>query len=168
MNDKKVNGITIIGGADGPTSVFVAGKLDKKPLKIKIRERMYRYRRSRAERKITANAHTLEEVVSYAKDKYGIVEMDEARIEYQEKYGKIPDNKMTMDFHMYKICMEQGTLTMEMDYAWKDFGISYSGSKKEMKRFKKITQDLYLYYGVEETDIRNRTERYLSLLVALS
>lgn len=215
MKDKEKNSVAIIGGADGPTSIFVAEKSDKKPLKIRIQERVYSYKRDRAEKKITANAHTLEEVVAYAKDKYGIEEVDENRIEYQEQYGslkeslimrkkpelladmkeicepdindeksikdflnemqerseairKIPDDQILMDFHIYTIHSEQGSLEMEIDYIWKDFGISYSGNKKDMKRFKKIAKDLYLYYGVEEQDIRNKTERYKALSVVLS
>lgn len=212
---KEKNNVAIIGGADGPTSIFVAGESDKKPLKIRIEERMYGYRRGRAEKKITANVHTLEEVAAYAKDKYGIEEIDESRIEYQEEYGnlkesliirkkpeliadmkeickpdindeksikdflsemqerseairKIPDNQIRMDFHLYTIYSEQGSLKMEIDYIWNDFGISYSGNKKDMKRFKKIAKDLYQYYGVDEQDIRNKTDRYKALLAVLS
>ena len=32
-----------------------------------------------------------------------------------------------------------------------------------MKKFKKISRDLYSYYGVTEEDIKNKTKRYLSL-----
>lgn len=215
MKDKDKNSVSIIGGADGPTSIFVAGKSDKKPLKIRMQERISRYRRSRAEKKITANAHTLEEVVAYAKNKYTITEIDENKTEYQEQYGnlkesliirkkpelvpdmkeickpdindeksirdflnkmqerseairKIPDNQILMDFHIYTIHSGQGSLEMEVDYIWNDFGISYSGNKKDMKRFKKIAKDLYLHYGVEEQDIRDKTERYKALLAVLS
>ena len=46
--------------------------------------------------------------------------------------------------------------------------ISYSGNKKVMKQFEKISKDLYIYYGVSEDDIKKKTERYLSLVTALS
>ena len=59
-------------------------------------------------------------------------------------------------------------MEMEIDYHWNIFGISYSGSKNDMKQMKKIAKDLYLYYGVSEEDIRNKSERYHSLLVTLS
>ena len=55
-----------------------------------------------------------------------------------------------------------------MYYIWNIFGISYSGNKKVMKQFEKISKDLYIYYGVSEDDIKKKTERYLSLVTALS
>ena len=45
---------------------------------------------------------------------------------------------------------------MEIDYIWNIFGISYSGNKKVMKQFEKISKDLYIYYGVSEDDIKKR------------
>ena len=86
----------------------------------------------------------------------------------RERIDRIPDNEMPMDFHIYEICSGRTRLEMEIDYRWGIFGISYSGSKKEMKQFKGIARDLYLYYGVSEEDIKNKTERYHSLLAILS
>ena len=57
---------------------------------------------------------------------------------------------------------------MEIDYTWNIFGMSYSGNKAVMKKFKKIARDLYGYYGVTEEDIVNKTERYSSLVTSLS
>ena len=54
------------------------------------------------------------------------------------------------------------------DYIWNIFAISYSGNKKVMKQFQKISKDLYIFYGVSEDDIKKKTERYLSLVTALS
>ena len=57
---------------------------------------------------------------------------------------------------------------MEIDYIWNIFGMSYSGNKKVMKQFEKISKDLYIFYGVSEDDIKNKTKRYLSLVTKLS
>ena len=86
----------------------------------------------------------------------------------REMIDRIPDEKMPMDFHIYEISSGRARLEMEIDYRWDVFGISYSGSKKEMKQFKRIARDLYLYYGVSEEDIKNKTDRYHSLLATLS
>ena len=75
---------------------------------------------------------------------------------------------MPMDFHIYEISLGDGRLEMEIDYHWKIYGISYSGSKRSMKWMKEIAKDLYLYYGVSEEDIRKKSERYHSLLATLS
>ena len=47
-------------------------------------------------------------------------------------------------------------------------GVSYSGNKAVMKKFKKIAKDLRSYYGVTEDDIKNKTQRYSSLITELS
>ena len=37
MEQKSKNGVSIIGGADGPTSIFIAGPSEKQPLKVRIK-----------------------------------------------------------------------------------------------------------------------------------
>ena len=209
------NSVAIIGGADGPTSVYVAGRTRRIPLKHRIKNYINKCKSKKAQKRIIAGAHTLEEVVSYADEKYHLNEVAETQRKYieqrkclkeslisrckpellgdlaepkkpesyteesvremqkqwlarREMIDKIPDSEMPMDFHIYEVCSGQARLEMEIDYRWKIFGISYSGSKKEMKQFKEIARDLYLYYGVSEEDIQNKTERYQSLLATLS
>ena len=69
--------VSVIGGADGPTSIFVAGPGEKRALKARIRDSIYRYKRKRAEKRIVAAPHSLAETVQYAKDKYGLTEAAE-------------------------------------------------------------------------------------------
>ena len=85
-----------------------------------------------------------------------------------EMIAEMPDSIIPMDFHLYKIEINDNFLTMEIDYTWNIFGMSYSGNKAVMKNFKKIARDLYGYYGATEEDIRNKTERYSSLVTSLS
>lgn len=207
--------VSIIGGADGPTSIFIAGKTKKQPLKLKIRNNIYKYKRRMMEKKIIANPHTLNEVVHYAVHRYRLSETDSRERQYLEQYkdlkerlilryrpeilgemkdiskpdvsneesireyfnkieersrkiAEMPDDVIAMDFHLYKIKIGDDFLEIVIDYIWNIFGISYSGNKKTMKQFKKISKDLYLYYGVSEADIKSNTERYTSLVVALS
>ena len=47
MKEKSKNAISIIGGADGPTSIFIAGHSKKQPLKIRIKNSIYRYKRKK-------------------------------------------------------------------------------------------------------------------------
>ena len=49
MIEKSKSGVSIIGGADGPTSIFIAGKIQKKSLKVKIRSAIYKHKHKRAE-----------------------------------------------------------------------------------------------------------------------
>ena len=214
MKEKSSGAVAIIGGADGPTSVFAAGRT-KQSLKIWIKNSIYKWKSRQAQRRIVAGTHTLEEVVVYASEKYHLTEVTGTRRKYEEqrkclkeslisKYkpellgeyaemkrpecfteesvrdlqrqmlarrkliDKIPESEMPMDFHIYEVNEGQARLEMEIDYRWSIFGISYSGNKKEMKRFQKMARDLYQFYGVSEEDIRNKTERYHSLLATLS
>ncbi|MFZ2688203.1 MAG: hypothetical protein WAX60_02330 [Blautia wexlerae] len=215
QKSKNAISISIIGGADGPTSIFIAGHSKKQPLKIRIKNSIYRYKRKKVEKTIVANPHSLSETVQYAKDKYELTETAPADREYieqikclkeslilqykpellgemkdipvpdfsneasvKEYLGKIktrsemiaemPDSIIPMDFHLYKIRIDDDFLEMEIDYTWNIFGMSYSGNKAVMKKFKKISRDLYSYYGVTEEDIKNKTKRYSSLVTNLS
>ena len=215
MKEISDRAISIIGGADGPTSVFVAGRKKGIPIKHRIKNRIYKWKGNQAAKKITAGERTLSEVVAYAVKKYDAVEADITQRKYasqknclkeslisrhkpellgelaelirpdeytsetvkalqdqfharRERVEAITDEQMPMDFYLYEIRIGDGRLEMEIDYHWNIFGISYSGSKKAMKQMKKIAKELYLYYGVSEEDIRNKSERYHSLLATLS
>lgn len=218
MKGKSKSGVSIIGGADGPTSIFIAGRAQKRPLKVRIRSILYRFKRKRAEKKVVAGEHTLDELVQYAKNSYNLIELIETNsserkyIEQQnnlkeslilqhkpeilgemkdipkpniyneksireylykiearrEMIAEMPDNVIPMNFHLYEIRIGDDSLEMNIDYIWNIFAISYSGNKKVMKQFQKISKDLYIFYGVSEDDIKKKTERYLSLVTALS
>lgn len=85
MKVKGSGAVSIIGGADGPTSVFLVGKSKKRTLKEKLRGMFYKHQRKAAEKKITAQAHTLKEVVSFAQSKYSFTETDHSQRRYTEK-----------------------------------------------------------------------------------
>jgi hypothetical protein len=70
MKEKSKSEVSIIGGADGPTSIFIAGRTRKKPLKVRIRNIIYRYRRKIVEKKVVADSHTLDELVQYAMNRF--------------------------------------------------------------------------------------------------
>lgn len=215
MKGKSKSGVSIIGGADGPTSIFIAGRAQKRPLKVRIRSILYRFKRKRAEKKVVAGEHTLDELVQYAKNSYNLIETNSSERKYieqqnnlkeslilqhkpeilgemkdipkpniyneksireylykiearREMIAEMPDNVIPMNFHLYEIRIGDDSLEMNIDSIWNIFAISYSGNKKVMKQFQKISKDLYIFYGVSENDIKKKTERYLSLVTALS
>ena len=215
MKGKSKSGVSIIGGADGPTSIFIAGRAQKRPLKVRIRSILYRFKRKIAEKKVVAGEHTLDELVQYAKNSYNLIETNSSERKYieqqkslkeslilqhkpeilgemkdipkpniyneksireylckiearREMIAEMPDNVIPMNFHLYEIRIGDDSLEMNIDYIWNIFAISYSGNKKVMKQFQKISKDLYIYYGVSEDDIKKKTERYLSLVTVLS
>lgn len=215
MRTISTGAVSIIGGADGPTSVFIAGKSQKQPLKLRIKQAIYRHKRKEVEKTIVADPHSLVETVQYAKKKYKFTEVAPTDREYLEQrkclkeslilqhkpevWGKmqdipapdctdeesikkyieqmearremiaeLSDNIIPMDFHLYRVQVGDGMFEMGIDYKWDILGISYSGNKKEMKFYEKISKELYRYYGVEEADIKNKTKRYSALVTALS
>lgn len=85
MKEKSKNGVSIIGGADGPTSIFIADSPRKKPLKVRIRNMICRYRNETVEKKVTAGTHTLDELVQYAMNRHNLIETDPAAGKYIEK-----------------------------------------------------------------------------------
>ena len=215
MRTNSTGAVSIIGGADGPTSVFIAGRSQKKSLKIRVQQAIYRHKRKKVEKTIVADSHSLVETVQYAKKKYKFTEVAPTDREYLEqrkclkeslilqhkpevlgkmqdipvpdctdeesikKYieqmearremiAELSDNIIPMDFHLYRVQVGDGMFEMGIDYKWDILGISYSGDKKEMKFYEKISKELYRYYGVEEADIKNKTKRYSALVTALS
>lgn len=77
--------VSIIGGADGPTSVFIAGRQSKPKLSQRIKNHFYKKKRLKTEKKIVANPHTIDEVIRYITDKYSAVEVSAEEYSYIEE-----------------------------------------------------------------------------------
>lgn len=82
---KGTKSVSIIGGTDGPTSVFIAGRTGKKPLKDWVRNYFYKCKRKRMENKIHAGGHTLKEVVAYANERLTVTEVPVDEKKYIEQ-----------------------------------------------------------------------------------
>ncbi len=89
---RSAKAITVIGGADGPTSIFLAGSLRGKKEKNIIRRVKNRFRQIRYERKrkkagesITAGAHSMEEVMQYIRQRYQACEAGESYPDYFQR-----------------------------------------------------------------------------------
>lgn len=85
-SDKSVKGVSIIGGADGPTSIFIAGRTGtgKRPLKVRLKNWLYGQRRKRIARCIRPNPHSLKQVTAFMKREYDAREMSKESRQYQE------------------------------------------------------------------------------------
>ena len=82
---KVASSVSIIGGADGPTSIFIAGKGGKVKLTTRIQNYFRKVKRNRIKKRITANPHTLEEVVQWLKQEHGAVEVSQQSHSYLEQ-----------------------------------------------------------------------------------
>ena len=92
MKEKSKSEVSIIGGADGPTSIFIAGRTRKKPLKVRIQNIIYRYRRKIVEKKVVADAHTLDELVQYAMNTYNLIETNSTERKYIEQQKSLKES----------------------------------------------------------------------------
>ena len=86
---KGAGSVSIIGGADGPTSIFIVGKGGKVNLTTRIQNYFRKIKRNRIKRRITANPHTLEEVVEWLKREYGAVEVSQQSHNYLEQRNSL-------------------------------------------------------------------------------
>lgn len=83
---RSTNANTIIGGADGPTSVFVIKKNPKLTLRQKLSRCKYKIKRAYVEKTLKAKSHSIDEVMEYIVNTHGFVELDndEVHQEYCE------------------------------------------------------------------------------------
>ncbi|MDE6750322.1 MAG: hypothetical protein K2K21_14860 [Lachnospiraceae bacterium] len=87
MGKKAASAVTVIEGADGPTSVFfLGGKGSKRTLKQKIQSKLFTLRKKRIARHLKANPHTMEQVIEYVKSKWGYIDIGKDSEEYKMEY----------------------------------------------------------------------------------
>ena len=81
---------SFIGGADGPTSIFLIGRDNKNiTWKQRIQRARNKARRKRIMKSLKADAHTMDEVVGYVMNELGYREIDKSDSQYQEEYGQM-------------------------------------------------------------------------------
>ena len=85
--EKSAATIGIIGGADGPTAVFTAGR--KIPFKHRIRRVWFDFRRKQIAKRIKPEPHTMDEVMQYLQSRYGFIEADKDSEEYIREYREM-------------------------------------------------------------------------------
>lgn len=86
----KMSGETInIGGADGPTSVFVIGKDRKLTFRQKLQKFTVSTKRKFIEKRIKANSHSIEELCEYITNELGYKELSKTDEGYIEEYKEM-------------------------------------------------------------------------------
>lgn len=73
---KKSENVSTIGGSDGSTTIFLAGG-KQKTLKQKIQKTVFGFRKKWCALWLKPEAHTMDEVISYIKEKYNFTELSE-------------------------------------------------------------------------------------------
>lgn len=90
MGKKKASSVSIIGGADGPTSIFLIGETGvKRTLKQKIQQELFTLRKRHIAKSLKADPHTMEQVIEYAKNKWGYTAISKESEEYKMEYAQL-------------------------------------------------------------------------------
>lgn len=86
---KSASAVSIIGGADGPTSVFVLKRNSKLTLKQKMERLKHKIKRAYVEKTLKSESHTIDEVMEYIVNAHGFVELDRDSDEVAEEYNQM-------------------------------------------------------------------------------
>lgn len=81
---KNSSAVSVIGGADGPTSVFLLKRNQKLTLRQKFERWKNSIKRAHIEKTLKPGSHTLDEVMEYIVDKYGFEKVENDSYEYNQ------------------------------------------------------------------------------------
>lgn len=87
--EKNASAVSVIGGADGPTSVFLLKRDQKLTLRQKMQRIKYNIKRTYVEKTLKSGGHTLDEVMAYLVKVHGFVELDKDSDEMREEYSRM-------------------------------------------------------------------------------
>ena len=85
---KSSSAVSVIGGADGPTSIFFK-KNAKLTLKQKIQRAKNKIKRFYVDKTLSCESHSLDEVIEYIVIRYGFAEVDKDAEEFPEEYQQM-------------------------------------------------------------------------------
>ncbi len=89
---KKADHVTILGGADGPTSIFLVGgktRGGKRSFKQRWQKYLYDRKKKKIEKQIKPDGHSLKEVADYVGSVLGCGELDKTAKSYQIEYKEM-------------------------------------------------------------------------------
>ena len=86
--EKTSGNISVIGGSDGLTSIFIAGGR-KRTLRQRLQKRYFAIKKKWCALGIKPGTHTMEEVVSFIKEAYGFEEVPKDSGKYMREYDSL-------------------------------------------------------------------------------
>lgn len=86
---KCASAVSVIGGADGPTSVFLLKRNQKLTVRQKLQRFKYNIKKAYVEKTLKAEAHSLDEVMTYLVKVHGFVELEKDSDEMREEYSRM-------------------------------------------------------------------------------
>lgn len=85
---KSASAVSVIGGADGPSSIFFK-KNAKLTLKQKIQRAKNKIKRFYVDKTLSCESHSLDEVIEYIVNRYRFAEVDKDAEEFPEEYQQM-------------------------------------------------------------------------------
>lgn len=86
---KSSEAVSVIGGVDGPTSVFLLKRKSKLTLKQRIEKFKHTIKKTYVEKTLKSKSHTIDEVMAYIVNVHGFVELDKNSDEVKEEYKQM-------------------------------------------------------------------------------
>ncbi|MBQ8821777.1 MAG: hypothetical protein IJZ82_03985 [Lachnospiraceae bacterium] len=158
--EKSSGSISVIGGSDGPTSVFIAGR-SKKTFKQRLQKQFFQLRKKWCALWIKPGAHTMEAVVAYAKNTYGFEELSKDDKEYIEQYEELRTSFIMM--HRPKLLREYAAAPKLKSHD--EAGIMEFQKQLELRRqkAKEISEDTFSidFHVLKKKDKKGTMNLYL-------
>ncbi len=86
---KSASAVSVIGGADGPTSVFIAKKAAKLTIKQKMERLKHKIKKFYVEKTLKCESHSMDEVMEYIVNRYGFIKVARDSDEIAEEYRQM-------------------------------------------------------------------------------
>ena len=130
------------------------------------------YREMRASFIIQYAPELLGEYAKYpqleSRDAEGLQKFQEAMERRMQAAEKVSKEVFDIDLRILERKEADLTVRVTLESRYSYIGMSASGSKKKMKKFKKWEKALWRYYGVTQEDIDKKTSRYKDVVRALA
>lgn len=138
---KSASAVSVIGGADGPTSVFIA----KKPAKLTLRQKLQRckhiIKRTYVEKTLKNESHSMDEVIEYIEHKYGFVEVSNDSDEIAEEYKQMRASFMIQ--YAPELLGEYAVLPKLKSESPDDIKLYIEQREEQMRRAMEIPQTVF-------------------------
>lgn len=150
---------------DGPTSAYVKRK--RRPGVVdKFKKVLYERKKAEVEKSISFDDnHAIEEVCQYVQEQWGFREADRNSAEYKFMYKQVKQD-MNSEINLFLYVRDNNGAHMDIEIEANTGYITggVTGKKPAIKEFNQIMRDVFIYYGVMQDDIIEKTKRYKNLV----
>lgn len=103
-----------------------------------------------------------------SRDAEGLKQFQKEIERRQNAAEAVPAELFDIDLRILERKEADLTMQVRLESRYRYIGMSASGSKKKMKKFRKWEKAIWRYYGVTQEDIDQKTDRYREVVRALA